>query len=254
MIKKILLGVGILVLLLLGTAFFSVQYNQRLKPPELITNFVDLDQVQAISPYRSCSGHTVVPQDGREMKRNMKHYMTVLPEYNKEETVEIYAPYDGTVALMRGEDVAHKFEGELWIAQDRGIFSLLPPLGLWMVNFEHVRPRADLRYGSTVKAGELVAYASFWAYKTGTFDALYATMGIPPRRVDNWASPFADLDSVFNHMDETVLAEYERRGITRENIIISKEARDANPCVYRDGGPYFEGSGGLPNSVTLQHE
>lgn len=47
------------------------------------------------------SGHVTVPQDNRESKRNMKHYYWVKPEYNKSETVEIYAPYDGYVSVLR---------------------------------------------------------------------------------------------------------------------------------------------------------
>lgn len=249
MIKKVLLGIVILILLFVGVNLFSVVYNRSLEPPRLIAHFVDLNKVQEISPFRSCNGHIVVPQDGSEMKRNMKHYVHVLPEYNKENTVGIYAPYDGTIALTRG--ASDKFEGELWIAQDRGIFSLLSPLGLWMVSFEHVRPRPDLKYGRKVKVGELVSYGSFHGYGQRTFDVLYAKIGIPPKRVDNWRSPFSALDSVFNHMDETVLAEYQQRGLTKDNIIIRKEERDSNSCTYRDGGPYFEGDGGLPIWIKL---
>lgn len=252
MIKKGLLGVATLILFLLGIVFLSATYNQALQPPQLVTNFVDLDKVQEISLYRSCTGHTVVPQDKREMKRNMKHYVKLYPQYKKEDTVEVYAPYDGTIALLR-EDLEHGLQGEIWIAQDRGVFFLLPPLGLWMVNFEHVRPLSDLKYGSKVKTGELVGYASFIGNEYDpTFDVVYAKIGIPPRRIDNWTSPFADLDSVFNHMDENVLAEYEERGATKENIILSKEERDANPCEYRDDGPYFEPSGRLPNWIPLE--
>ncbi|MBI2039909.1 hypothetical protein HYT18_02455 [Candidatus Microgenomates bacterium] len=33
-------------------------------------------------------------------------------------------------------------------------------------------------------------------------------------------------------MSDTVLNEYQSKGITLENIIISKESRDKNPCNF----------------------
>lgn len=231
-------------------AILFTTYNKSLTSPQIVTNVVDVNKIKQISPFRSCSGHTVIPQNGRETKRNMKHYFNVLPEFNQEETVEIYAPYDGSVGLIRtGTD---KFEGELWIAQDRGLLSFLPPIGLWMVNFEHIRPRPDLKYGTRVKAGELIGHGSFYVYKTGSFDVLYATIGFPPKKVDNWLSPFGDLDSIFNHMSDNVFAEYQQKGVTKENIIISRDVRDRNPCVYRDAGPYFEADNNLSVWVNLQ--
>jgi hypothetical protein len=36
-------------------------------------------------------------------------------------------------------------------------------------------------------------------------------------------------------MSDAVLAEYEIRGVTKENMVISKAYRDANPCVFGPG-------------------
>ena len=44
-------------------------------------------------------------------------------------------------------------------------------------------------------------------------------IGIPPKRLDNWNSPYADLDSVFYHMNEELLMEYEQKGISKENFL-----------------------------------
>lgn len=246
MIKKILLGIVILILLLASIVFSSIIYNGRLEPPQLVANFVDLNKVRQITKFRSCAGHTTVPQDGREMKRSMKHYIMLYPEYYKENFVQIFAPYDGYIALLFGNE-------EIWIAPERKSWLAILPINQWMFSLTHVKPREGLKMGDKVKAGELIGYGTFSVSEPGvpSFDAVYGKMSIPPKKVDNWNSPFGDLDSVFNHMDEKVLEEYERKGVTRENIIISKEERDNNPCTYRDGGPYFEGDGGIPNGFIL---
>lgn len=253
MIGKILIGIGVFILILISAFFLSLKLNQSQPPPELVANFMDISKIKQLSKYRSCAGHTVVPQDGREMKRNMKHYIEVYPEYKKEDTVELYSPYDGYISVIRA-DMAEKLEGEIWIAPDRGILTILPPFNLWMFSFEHMQPRKDLRMGSKVKAGELIGYASFLVAERSdpTFDVIYGTMGLPMKTLDNWNSPFGNLDSIFNHMSDEVLAQFEKRGITKENIILSKEERDKNPCTYRDNGPYFENSGVPGNWVELK--
>lgn len=252
MVKKILLGIGILILLGVSAFFLSITINGYQSPPKLIANFIDLKKVRQISKYRSCVGHTTVPQDGREMKRNMKHYIEVYPEYRQEETVEIYSPYDGFISVLRA-DMADRLEGEIWIAPDRGILSIMPPFNLWMFSFEHVQPRRGLKIGDKVKAGELIGYASFLVKErtSPTFDAIYGTLGLPMKTLDNWNSPFGNLDSIFDHMSDEVLVQYQEKGITRENIIFSKEERDQNPCAYMDQGPYFLGDS-PDNWVVLQ--
>lgn len=248
--------IGRLALILVVAAgailFLAPRYNRSLTPPELVANFVDLNKVEAISTYRSCTGHTVVPQNGRELRRNMKHYVRLYPQYKVENTVEIFAPYDGTIALIIS-DKSRELQGEIWLAQDRGLLSLLPPLDLWMVSFEHILPRPDLRYGKRVKAGELIGYATFINNDFDpNFDVVYGKMGFPPKRVDNWLSPFSNLDSVFNHLNDRLADEYRQSGVDQESIIISRDARDQAPCRYKENGPYFEVSEALPNWVQVR--
>lgn len=241
MIRKILLGIGILILFVTVFVFISIKYNESLEPPELVANFVDLDTVRRISLYRSCTGHRVVPQHGQEERRSMKHYFTLYPEYEKEDFVEIYAPYDGYIALFVGPE-------EIWIAPgEKSVFSILP-MNRWMFSVTHVKPREDLNMGDKVKAGEIIGYGTFspeYVREYPTFDVVYGKIGNPlkAKKIDNWRSPYGDLDSVFNHMSDEVLTQYKQKGVTRENIIISKEERDNDPCLYKDGGPYFENSG-----------
>ncbi|MCR4305546.1 MAG: hypothetical protein NUV73_00495, partial [Candidatus Daviesbacteria bacterium] len=156
-LKFILIGIGVLTALGVSAVILSFKINENTPPPKLVANFMDVSKIRQISKYRSCAGHTVVPQDGREMKRNMKHYIEVYPDLKKEDTVELYSPYDGYISLIRA-DLADKLEGEIWIAPDRGILTALPPFNLWMFSFEHMMPRKDLKVGTKVKAGELIGY------------------------------------------------------------------------------------------------
>lgn len=124
-----------------------------------------------------------------------------------------------------------------------------------MFSVTHVKPKKGLKMGDKVKAGELIGYGTFLVNEPGFpgFDVVYGTMSIPPKKVDNWPSPYGDLDSIFNHMSTQVLAQYEQRGVTPENIVLSKEERDKDPCIYRDGGPYFETKTVSNDSVDLKH-
>lgn len=246
--RKILLSVGILILLISSIVFASIAYNKNQPPPQLEVNFVDIYKVKQITKFRSCSGHTTVPQNGLEMKRNMKHYFILFPENHKENFVEVYAPYDGYIALLFGKD-------EIWIAPgSKSLLSILP-IHRWMFSVTHVKPKEGLSMGDHVKKGDVIGYGTFTVSEPGSpsFDVVYGTMSIPPKKIDNWPSPYGNLDSVFNHMSPEVLALYEQKGVTNENVVISKEERDADPCVFKGEGPYFEYKDGSIESVELKN-
>ena len=171
MLKKILLGFGLgfgmLIFVAAGATAISFFIFQNMPPSQLVANFIDLDKIEKISKYRSCVGHTTVPQDMREMKRSMKQYFQVRPEYQKNKTVEIYAPYDGYVSVLRSEPELY-LEGEIWIRPKAGLI-FAPPLGLWQFSVQHIDVREGLKRGSEVKAGELIGYAAL-SEERGTFD------------------------------------------------------------------------------------
>lgn len=238
MLKKILIGIGILLLGLIAVAFLSIKSAQSKSPPLITANFVDLNKIEKISKYRSCAGHVTVPQDQREGKRNMKHYFWVKPEYSKNKTVEIYSPYEGYVADIRS-DPNENLEGEIWITPMQ-IFAMVPPFGVWSFSVQHIDIRTDLKLGNQVKAGELIGWAAISEKRGDSFDIVYGKSGFPPKKIDNWTNPFADLDSVFNHMNDGVFAKYQEKGFSsKEDFIISKGERDQSPCQYQGEGPYF---------------
>lgn len=237
MLGKILLGIGTLFLILISVIVFSVISNGNEPPPNLVANFVDSSKIEKISRFRSCAGHVTVPQDGRETKRNMKHYFWVKPEFNKSNTVEIYSPFDGYVSVIRDEPGLN-LEGEIWI-RPKSNFVLLPPVGVWQFSVQHIDVKDGLKRGSEVKAGELLGYAALSEKRGNSFDIVYGKMSLIPKKIGNWTAPFTDLDSVFNHMSENVLAQYKQKGLSEEGVILSKEERDKNPCIYKGNGPYF---------------
>ena len=237
MVRKILISVGALIIILVAAIFFAFQSAQNEPPPLLVSNFVDLDNITRISKYRSCVGHTTVPQDERESKRSMKHYFEVKPEYVGTNSVKIYSPYDGYVSVIRSEPP--DLEGEIWIVPKRK-FPMLPPVGTWQFSVEHIIVREDLKQGSEVKTGETIGYAAVPEENRASFDIVYAKQALVPKEIDNYTSPFVDLDSVFNHMSEQVFAEYQQKGVTsKERMLISKEERDNRQCQYEGQGPYF---------------
>lgn len=248
--RKILIGIGVLVVVLISAVFISLQLAKQEPPPLLAANFVDLNQISKISKFRSCAGHTVVPQDGREMKRSMKHYFWVKDEYLGTDKIPIYSPYEGLVSVIRSEP-GKGLEGEIWIAP-KGKFAMLPPFGRWMFSVQHINVRQDLKVGSQVKEGEIIGYAYADDKGGDSFDIVYAKSAVIPKKIDNWTAPFEDLDSVFNRMSEEVFKEYQARGLTKEDLVLTKEARDQKPCTYDGNGPNFESEDDSLNWTELR--
>ncbi|MDO8498558.1 MAG: hypothetical protein Q7S44_02125 [bacterium] len=233
MVGKILIIIGVLILILIAVAFFSIKSVQNTPPPKLVANFVNLDKIEKISKYRSCQGHVVVPQSGLESRRNMKHYFDVKKEFIGNDTVEIYAPYEGYISAI-SSDPGKGLEGEIWISPVQ-IIGMLPPIGMWNFSVEHINVKQGLKVGDKVRAGDLLGYAALTDYPD-SFDIVYGKLSIPPKNIDGWTSPFSDLDSVFNHMSDEAFDPYQKKGITsKESLIMSKEARDQNPCKYSEG-------------------
>lgn len=251
MLRKILLAIGVLisVILVIGITSFISAKNQP--PPQLVADFVDVENLTKISKYRSCAGHVTVPQDERESKRNMKHYFFVKPELVGTNKVKIFAPYDGYVSSIRS-DPQEGLEGEIWIVPKRTL-QFLPPMGIWAFSVQHIVVADNLRRGSEVKAGDVIGHAAVPSEERASFDIVYAKPAMKPKMIDNWNSPFSDLDSVFNHMSSEIFAKYQERGVeTKEDMFITKEERDQKPCEYQRNGPYFENQKDSSNWTYLE--
>ncbi|MCR4277572.1 MAG: hypothetical protein NUV80_05470 [Candidatus Berkelbacteria bacterium] len=248
----VVIAVVVVILFLIGGEVYKRQTNSKTnssstekdEAPTVTTNFVDVDKIAAITKFRSCQGHIVVPQDGSETRSNMKHYFYLKKEFTSAQgMVPLYAPFDGYVFDIFSE------EGEGFsdrVAESRDVsFSkekgFLSRSG-WMLTILHIIPTSSLKKGDAVKAGQLVGHVALEKIPPYySFDVTYSKMGTFPKKVDGWNSPYAALDSVFNHMDSAILARFQLFGITTpESFIISKSIRDASPCQYRSGSVQFD--------------
>lgn len=191
--------------------------------PTLTALPVDLSQIAEISKFRSCNGHDFsgYDTDGQlETTRSMKHYFGPISSLaGATGQVKVYAPIDGTINRMDPEQ--SRRGTQLWIGANE--YS-------WNVILFHLDPTAGISVGTQVKAGQLVGYANLT--NAFNFDIAYQR---PHPNAQAW-----DEDSIFNHMSPSVSAAFAAHGVNTSNVIVSKAARDASPCVdFRDHGDDF---------------
>ena len=139
----------------------------------------------------------------------MKHYLTPIDEFvQAPNQVVVKAPFDGTITSIEGEGIGRG--KQVWLTPSSN--------PNWKFIYFHINLLSNLKKGSDVKAGSLIGYANFDG-EAANFDMALKRRGLllPPA-----------IESPFLYMIPEVLAEYAIRGITPENIIISKTEREAN--------------------------
>lgn len=194
----------------------------------VVANPTDLSKIQAITKFRSCFGHEFGYTSGfggAEAKSSLKHYIVWNDEYQDvENSVPIYAVFDGEIIIT-------EIENDQFLIEQR-------PFAGWVVTYTHVVLQPGLKVGSEVTAGQLIAYAE--THSSHAFDiALQANEQSSNAKNNDW---YNNYESIFDHMSEAVLTEYSARGVTLENIIISKEFRDQAACECDYSEPAYEGS------------
>src|SRR3989344_182964 len=211
--------------------------------PTVTSSFVDPTKIAAITKFRSCQGHIVVPQDGSEVRSNMKHYLYLKKEFtSSRRLVELYAPFDGFISdIYKGDkDFSDRNPAsrDLTVSKSKG----LGARSGWGFSFLHIEPRDGLKEGNAVKAGELLGYVSLELIPPYyAFDVVYAKMGTFPKKIDKWNSPYAALESAFAHMDSQALAKFAVFGAdSADDFAIAKATRDAAPCQYGPDGRQFD--------------
>lgn len=225
MSKKRIIILSVIGLLVLVVAFlFITKPKDASASPVLTANFMDIDKIERISKFRSCQGHTVVPQDESETKRNMKHYVILKPEFwSGGKKVAVYAPFDGRVKGIRSEK-EKGLEGEI---------SFGVGANRWEVSYLHLDVLDSVKKWQKVKSGQIVGYAS-----NKGVDVVYSSRGgLGVKNIDGYQSPYGALDSVFNHMSADLLTKYQAKGISQNDLIYTKEQRDADPCQYVENSP-----------------
>ncbi|MEK7202557.1 MAG: hypothetical protein AAB669_03470 [Patescibacteria group bacterium] len=242
--------VVLVVLFLIGGEVYKRQTNPQTatsstengEAPTITANFVDLDKIAAITKFRSCQGHIVVPQDGSETRSNMKHYLYLKKESTSaRRLVKLYAPFDGFVSdIYKGdEDFSDRDPAsrDLTVSKSKGLGARSD----WGFSFLHIEPLDGLKEGNAVKAGELLGYVSLELIPPYyAFDVVYAKMGSFPKKIDKWNSPYAALESAFAHMDSDTLAKFSVFDVdSADDFAITKATRDAAPCQYGPDGRQF---------------
>ncbi len=188
-------------------------------------NYIDFDRVYKISRFRSAVGHDY--SDDFEDCRSMKHYFWLTGESGWE-TARIYVPVDGVVS----------WRFEEWLGSQVWIRSKQYPDFQFGV-FHVVLQDTSLREGRKVRAGELLGTH----YGARTYSDIAVSVDAPEGR--------RRLVSYFDVMTDALFQRYQARGLlSREEVIISKQQRDAFPLGC-SGETFVSGAGVLEDWVTL---
>lgn len=202
-------------------------YNSSLYglPKFILKNYIELDKIDSISRYRSGVGHDY--SDSYEACRSMKHYFK--PGYDEDwSSVKIFSPVNGTISNSFPESIGGN---QVWIT----------PFGMpaFNVSIFHVNLSIPLNIGDTVRSGQQI----------GTHTGPQTTSDIAIQIM----APNSTFQRVsyFDVMTDRLFACYMSRGImTRDELIISKAARDADPLFPCNGNQFFV-TGTINNWVTL---
>lgn len=179
----------------------------------ITSNPVDLSQINRISKFRSCIGHDYSGANSEaqlESNRSMKHYVEPINSLaGTSGEIQVFAPFDGKITQATSGDRGQ----QVWISTSNG----------WHFIFFHVDLLEQFSVGSSVNSGEHIGYANL-LMGAANFDIGLKQFG---PGIQAFNSPFL-------YMDSTVLDEYLEKGLTSEDLIISKFERDSKPCNFAE--------------------
>jgi len=189
-------------------------------------DYIEPAKVERISRFRSGVGHDY--SDDFESRRSMKHYFQPSNSVNWA-SVQIRSPVEGTVSRLDREGLADSGTQIRIKSREFPAF--------YFILF-HVRTHRRVTVGDTVSAGEVLG--------THIGKQTVSDIAVGVNTPAGWK-----LVSYFEVMTDALFRQYQARGLnSRDDVIISKPARDAQPltCV----GDRFQGPGPLPNWVILR--
>ena len=216
----LLVGIGFIIIVI------TLGFISRKDEPTttfITANPLDLSEISFISPFRSCMGHDYSGKniDGvRETNRSMKHYIGLKNNTSGSRT-QVFAPFSGKITHVELEQSIR--DSQIWIQPDKA--------DEFIFVFFHIDLVPGLAKDSQVQSGQLIGYATIKT-KGDNFD-----IGLKKSEIFGGPNIF---DSPFNYMTNEVRKEFEMKGITRQNVIISKEQRDTNPCKFVQGSDQGE--------------
>jgi len=186
------------------------------------TDYIELAKIARISKFRSSAGHDY--SDEFESCRSMKHYFQPKGDIDWS-GISIFSPVSGAVSRIFDE----------WAGTQVQIRSADYPAFHFMIF--HINLSDSLAVGESISAGQLLGH------HIGSQTMSDIAVGVNTPR--GWK-----LISYFNLMTDGLFAAYQARGvIAGDNLIISREARDADTLTC--DGDLFLNQGNLENWVTL---
>ncbi len=194
-------------------------------------NVIELSKISQVSKFRSGAGHDY--SDDFETCRSMKHYYVPKDKVDRL-GIKFFSPLNGTVIATTEE-----WDPEVgWKGTNVGIQSkTFPAFHMAAMHIDLIK-RLDV--GDPVSAGQFLGTTP--PYENWTLADTVAGVNTPRGY---------KLVSFFDVMTESVFRIYQARGMTSRNeAIISKEARDADPLAC-EGEEEFPDSGTLENWVYL---
>jgi len=232
-----------LITLIVGAIFIFVLSVDVFAFPTIVDHDItNLNLIESISKFRSGAGHdysysSSAETDPTETDRSMKHYFQpYLADIGTNSTIPIFAPFSGVIIsvsteqhiLLNGEHGGK----QVWVVPNGYGFGDPDTytVGLFHVNLDDRFPQSlnsnagepnDTTYVTkNIIAGELLGYADLRP-DGRNFDIAVSHILSPSE---------THLISYFDIMPDSLFANYQARGVSdRDELIISKEYRDANP-------------------------
>ena len=190
-------------------------------PKFVEADYIELGKIEGISKFRSSEGHDY--SDDFESCRSMKHYF--VPGDVDWSTIKIFSPVKGTVFRIFQE----------WAGKQVWIKSEEYPAFYFCIF--HVNLAYPLNVGDAVTAGQQLGTH----IGPQTLSDIAVWVNTPSGR---------KLVSYFDVIADSVFQNYQARGVnSRDVMIISKEARDADPLTC--DGEEFTTRGTLESWVYL---
>lgn len=249
---------------LMGWQLRDIDVNN---PPQFIqADFIELDKVAAITKFRSGWGHSYTGND--ETCRSMKHEfvwkrLPGLSEYQKKELAlrdsgvvindEVIAELKRSITHDKNSPTANFYspvDGKVTeIGESSGVGNLIAikpdKAPGYRVRMYHVWIEPDIKVGSRLKAGQMIG-KSYLDVGWGDISIRY-----------NYIRGVRVI-SYFQAIPDNVFEKYKARGVkSRDDLIISKDYRDAHPLRCLDNKPvtpdyaerYFDSPEGYKENV-----
>jgi hypothetical protein len=192
-------------------------------PKFVDTNYIELNKIAKISKFRSSEGHDY--SDAFEHCRSMKHYFVPRDDINWS-TIKICSPVTGKITRVEEEWAGTKIE---IVSDDYPAFRF---------SIFHIQLSTPRNIDDKIIAGEQLGTH----FGTETWSDISVLVNDPTRQ--------GRMVSYFEVITDDVFSEYISHGVaTREEMIIPKTTRDANPLTC--SGDTFISTDTLENWVYI---